>query len=221
VLGCDISTLVTSGKLVWMPAHKSLKAIGETKKGDGTRITAADWRANGLVDAFAKQAAEHLQATPNTIRLVESAEAAAAHAACILGVVTHAGNNHSSCAPSDGGSSTTVTLRDSTDVPKAKRGATSTAVPTAVDGGLTAPACANGQRLRVVLPWLPPTPKVHANRLRRAASEGALTGRIEATGATLAPRRNGASAADRIDAVTRRGRCRATHTPTREGLATG
>ena len=58
------------------------------------RLTAADWRANSLVDALAKIAAVHLHAPPSTINLNISAEAAAAHAACLLGVVTHAANSY-------------------------------------------------------------------------------------------------------------------------------
>ncbi len=109
-------------------------------------------RANRLVDAFAKQAAEHLQAAPINIRLVESAEAAAAHAACLLGVVTHAANNHSSCVPGDGGSSATKMLRDCTDMPRARRVATSTAVPAAASSGQSMPTSTNLQCLRTVLP---------------------------------------------------------------------
>ena len=35
------------------PAHKSHKASGEVKKGDGKRFFAVDWRASKLVDALA------------------------------------------------------------------------------------------------------------------------------------------------------------------------
>ena len=48
-VGDDLAEAVSSGRLVWMPAHKSHTAIGETKMGDGTRVSAADWRANRMV----------------------------------------------------------------------------------------------------------------------------------------------------------------------------
>ena len=69
-----------------------------------------------------------------------------------------------------------------------------------VGGGLAATARATKQHPRVVMPWLPPTPKVHANRLRRAASEGALTKRIEAT---PTPMQEGASGGVRPQAALR------------------
>ena len=92
-VGDDIGDIVTSGRPVRVPAHKSYTAIGEVMKGDGTRFTAADWQANRLVDALAKAAAAQLQVPREVAAFVRSAEAAAAHVACLLGVVTHAANN--------------------------------------------------------------------------------------------------------------------------------
>ena len=63
--------------------------MGETKKGDGTRLTTIDWLANRPVDMLAKTAATRLQAPRDIAALVRSADVAAAHAACLLGVVTH------------------------------------------------------------------------------------------------------------------------------------
>lgn len=56
-------------------------------------------------------------------------------------------------------------------------------------------------RPRVVQLWVPTTPKVQANRMHRAVSQGFLTRRVEAIGATLAPRAGGPSAAEGISAL--------------------
>ena len=52
------------------------------------------WRANRLVDALAEIAAAHDAAPSKVVRFLKKADAAAAHAACLLGIVTHAANNH-------------------------------------------------------------------------------------------------------------------------------
>ena len=77
-------------------------------KGDSTRFTAADWQANRLVDALAKAAAAQLQVPREVAAFVRSAEAAAAHAACLLGVIIHAANNFKSSQLVDGGNSNEV-----------------------------------------------------------------------------------------------------------------
>ena len=53
-LGTDISDLVRNGRLTWIPAHLPYAAVGERMLPCGARLTAADWRANRLVDALAK-----------------------------------------------------------------------------------------------------------------------------------------------------------------------
>ena len=111
----DISALVTSGELVRVLAHLSHTAIGETKKGDVTRLTAAFWRTNRLVDALNRAAAPHLQTPRDTTSLVVSLEAAAAHAACFLRVVTRHANNYHPTRPVDGGGVAPKVLRDRRD----------------------------------------------------------------------------------------------------------
>jgi hypothetical protein len=76
--GDDIADMVSCGKLVWVPAHKSHRAIGEAKKGDGQRLTAVDWRANRLVDLLAKAAAADRHGPRGVTDFLCSAEAAAA-----------------------------------------------------------------------------------------------------------------------------------------------
>ena len=46
------------------------------------------------MDQLAKLAAESLRAADATLLRLDGGEAAAAHAACLLGSVTHAANNH-------------------------------------------------------------------------------------------------------------------------------
>ena len=57
IVGDDLASIVNSGKLVWMPAHKSHLAVGVATKSDGQLLTTLDWRANRLVDCLAKAAA--------------------------------------------------------------------------------------------------------------------------------------------------------------------
>ena len=164
--------MVSSGKLVWLPAHKSHTAIGEATLGDGTRLTVADWRANRLVDILAKTAAAQLQVPSSVAAMLRSADAAAAHAACFLGVVTHAANNHKTVQLTEGGNSVTVTLRDSSDRPKGGSGRTGTDSRAKPPRQLPAPS--RPAPSSSVLPWTPPTPKVMANRIQRASCLEAL-----------------------------------------------
>ena len=64
-----------------------------------------------------------------------------------------------------------------------------------------------------VLPWRPPTPKVQANRLHRAASDSALIRRVEEIGASLAPSHSRPSAAVRLNALALRIRAKQTSPP--------
>ena len=50
VLGVDIAMLLVADRLAWVPAHRSLSAVGEVKLSNGSRLSIADWRANRLVD---------------------------------------------------------------------------------------------------------------------------------------------------------------------------
>ena len=59
LLDGDLTSLVTSGQLSWMPAHGTVASIGVARRSDGLPITAVDWRANRLADAIAKTAVGH------------------------------------------------------------------------------------------------------------------------------------------------------------------
>ena len=116
--GCDISCIVSDGRLVWMPAHLSRKMVGEIKLGNGQRLSHIDWRANRLVDKLAKLAAWAAADTTSCFEVLKGGEAAAAHAAIVLGIVTHAANNHRTAERQPDGSVKHTVLRDSVDKPK-------------------------------------------------------------------------------------------------------
>jgi hypothetical protein len=99
----DITRLVEARKLVWMPAHQTVAAIGNRTLSNGKEMSVADWRANRLVDALAKRAAASRQAPLAITRLLTSGRSAVRHAAALLGQVTHAANNCvMDCALPDG-----------------------------------------------------------------------------------------------------------------------
>jgi hypothetical protein len=206
IVGDDLSSIVNSGKLVWMPAHKSQKAVGVAQLSNGQLLTTIDWRANRLVDGLAKAAAKSLAAPSQVSAFLRSADAAAAHAACLLGVVTHEANNHRVTAVADGGGSTTTVTRDSSDRPRFDASGSDTRASSlppqhtpVASRTLDGPAAS-----AAVLPWRPPTPKVQANRLHRAASDSALIRRVEEIGANLAPPLCRPSAAERLGALAAR-----------------
>jgi hypothetical protein len=202
----DLAAIVTSGKLVWMPAHKSHTAIGEALKGDGSKVTVIDWRANRLVDALAKAAATYLQAPSSVAALLRSADAAAAHAACLLGVVTHSANNYKTTQLTEGGTSVSVTFRDSSDRPKGGSCGTASGSRAVPSRQLPAPLRPNTSS--TVLPWTPPTPKVMANRIHRASSRDALVRRVNDIGARLAPVDGRPTGAERLSALAARVRAK-------------
>ena len=72
----------------------------------------ADWRANRLVDAPAKQAAGTVQ-TPKAMRcLLGSGQAAVKHFAALLALATHAANNHVIAFQRPDGTMGSRTVRD-------------------------------------------------------------------------------------------------------------
>ena len=88
----NICVLATERKLIWMPAHQSLAAVGNATLSSGKELSTVDWRANRLVDALAKRAAAQRQ-TPGITKILGSGRAAVRHAAALLGQVTHTANN--------------------------------------------------------------------------------------------------------------------------------
>jgi hypothetical protein len=204
ILGVDVVTLVVGGKLVWIPAHKSASAVGESKLSNGDRMSYVDWKANRLVDLLAKAAAEHLSSGRSVLNLLASAEAAAAHAACCLGIVTHAANNHKVDAIGEGGKVITKVVRDSVDEPKLAR---ATSAPPPVAQPIRTRTSDEGNT--TALAWVAPTPKVQANRQQRAGSCDALRMRVQDIGGTLATREGKTPASVRLAGLAERVRAKA------------
>jgi hypothetical protein len=121
ILDGDTTVLDRHKLLVWQPAHQTVQAIGQRTGSDGRKITTVDWRANRLVDALAKQGAESVRASRETRNLVESGKAASLHAACNLGRVTFAANNHKVEKLDDKGQTVLVVTRDAEQAPRRKR----------------------------------------------------------------------------------------------------
>ena len=110
-----VANLGLDQKLLRLPAHKPAAAIGDARFSNGTRLSGSDWRANRPVDMLAKTAATHFSCERDVINLLESAEAATAHAACCLGIDTHAANNHQIVTIGDAGAEVTKVVRDAVD----------------------------------------------------------------------------------------------------------
>jgi len=145
----DLQQIGDGGMLVWLPAHQSMASIGEAKLSDGTRLSHLDWRANRLVDAFAKAAAAINQPPPAVVKLLESAKVAVRHSATLLGRVTHAANHHSMLVVGPDGLPVTKVCRDSVDRPRVAR-----------DAPPPKPVCPQPKRKAVlaprqVKPWQP------------------------------------------------------------------
>ena len=105
--------LADSDCLVWMPAHKTIRAVGEVKLSDGSRMTLIDWRANRLADAIARRCA-HLSAVPSPVAaMLRLAADVLRTEAGTLGAVTKAANRHRVPITTDGGHHTSVIRRDS------------------------------------------------------------------------------------------------------------
>ena len=118
ILDEDVSSLVLSGKLVWLPAHCARTNVGQSKLSNGQRMTAIDWRANRLVDQLAKNAAAFNALTKPAADMINSTAKLAKHYFAQLAQVTHAANNHSVVRVDENGNATTHTVRDSMHRPR-------------------------------------------------------------------------------------------------------
>ena len=100
-------------RLRWMPAHRGQSSIHHARRSDGFPITAVDWRANRLVDALAKAAAQEKRVPRHVMQYVEDAAAALEYAAAKLGTVTNAANNFRCTVVLPDGSTAQCIKRDS------------------------------------------------------------------------------------------------------------
>ncbi len=205
-LDVDISVLLQGDKLAWVPAHKSLTAVGEVKLSNGCRLTSVDWRANRLVDKLAKTAANELQCPKSTAELLVSAEAASAHAACLLGMVTFAANNHVEELVNEDGTTTRKVLRDSQDKPKKMR--TSSAPPTMARSTAAPPSAMQAADVKA---WRPPSARTAAMRQRSEEARDLLTRRVQDIGATLRESTTEVSGSQRLSELRARVLARCLH----------
>ena len=109
---CTESAFDLLDKLVWLPAHLSLRSALRLFRSDGCKVTVQDWRANRLVDGFAKRCAlgaaiprRHANALDEWAELMK-------HEAAVLGACTFAANNHVATRIVASGDVVKCTLRD-------------------------------------------------------------------------------------------------------------
>ena len=177
----DIQQLVDQETLVWFPAHLTWRAVGEVRGSNGVRMAPTDWRANRLADRLAKAVAREAQADKRTIELFKSSDAAASHAAALLGVVTRAANAHEAQVEVDGGGTKVELRRDSTPKPREVADAQRVARQAARDSSLVAaPAPAPARRVNAA-PWRPPS----AAQVRRAEERALTRRRVQEVGQHL------------------------------------
>ena len=108
----DIASLVSSQRLVWLPAHQTTGAIMNRWLSNGKRFSVVDWRANRLADAVAKMMANDAAPASSSVNIVKSGIAACRHAAAVLGLVTHTANNFVVANDVDSASGRTKRIRD-------------------------------------------------------------------------------------------------------------
>jgi len=177
----DIQQLVDQETLVWFPAHLTWRAVGEVRGSNGVRMAPTDWRANRLADRLAKAVAREAQADKRTIELFKSSDAAASHAAALLGVVTRAANAHEAQVEVAGGGTKVELRRDSTPKPREVADAQRVARQAARDSSLVAaPAPAPARRVTAA-PWRPPS----AAQVRRAEERALTRRRVQEVGQHL------------------------------------
>jgi len=205
----DVSALTKADLLVWMPAHQSLRAVGEAKLSNGVRLTAADWRANRLVDALAKNAAKEVQAPRQLLALMASADAATLHAAALLGCVTYAANNHKVSEVGPDGSMIIRAMRDAEARPASKKRKAAVA-PVDLPARPAPPCSCEG-----ILPWTPrscPRParkrRLTARQLERRSSVAAFERRVAEIGASLSTAQVAETAQQRLEQLHRRVKAR-------------
>ena len=104
-----------------MPAHTAKWQIGNSRKGDGTKLSHDDRNGNALADELAKKGAKLHRVPLHLRRKVEIAELVALRAALQLGVTTHAANNVQEEITWQDGTVHKKTVRDCNGIPKALR----------------------------------------------------------------------------------------------------
>ena len=196
-LGTDVSFLTESGVLVWVPAHLSHAAIGESKLSNGTRLSCVDWRANRLVDKLAKTAAAAASDQKQEVKVLESFEAATTSAAALLGLVTHAANNHRVAVEDDTGKVSYTSKRDSVDKPRGKKPSQCNLATTASSTLTTAAKKRTAEPPSSAPAFKVPRKDSALSREKRRATE-ALNARVRAIGESLRPRESNTNSLDSV-----------------------
>jgi len=145
-----------------------------------------DWRANRLVDAFAKTGAAIAAPSDETTALVKSAEALVKHRLAQLAQATHRANNHSVTVLSAECEWTTKLLRDSVSRPiGTKRSIASR--------GSAKKVATSRRRIENVKPWKAPPKKSRGSTTRairganRIAAAEQLSAALKSRATNLAP----------------------------------
>jgi len=204
----DTAKLVRDGLLAWMPAHQSLGAIGTRELSNGKLLTGRDWRANRLVDALAKMAAAKMQAPRATRALLESGQVAAKHAAALLGVVTHAANNHKVPHLLPGGAGGFRTLRDAQQPERHCRKRRQLPKPPAAPAPPLAATLRAAPSLEIESCKRPRTAKAKVQAGKRKEEEALTWRRVLQVGSSAASSREGPPAQQRLAELHRRVRAR-------------
>ena len=100
--------------LTWMPAHTTVSSIGKALDSNGDTITPVMWRANRLVDAYAKLAARPKRLHTSVFKELAAFTQLVQHQAARLGYVTHMANHYEDTKVGDGGAVEAVIRRDTT-----------------------------------------------------------------------------------------------------------
>ena len=166
IVGDDVSTIVSSGKLVWLPAHQSRTRVGQAKSSNGMRLSPIDWRANRSVDVLSKRAAAFHQLTAHAANTLAHAANLSQWALAQLARVTHSANNHETVSVDEHGVSSTKVTRDSMERPKfAKSTVTRKRVATVLER--------KPRDISMVRPWQPPPTldgRARTAKVRRCAA---------------------------------------------------
>ena len=126
--------------------------------------------------------------------MLTSSEAASAHAACLLGIVTHAANNHVKITLREDGSTAECRVRDSSDKPKRARSA-----PLPQPKVDARSASASSELRAPVAAWRPARPQTVARLQRIADNREALARRVEELGSSLTARASQVSGKERLE----------------------
>ena len=109
------------GALLWMPSHTTVDNFSGRIKSNNKAVTSVDWRANQLADLLAKKGAITSSDRDASTKRIATARAALLHHAAVLGMTTHAANNHKVSVTQADGTVCMKLLRDSSSLVRKSR----------------------------------------------------------------------------------------------------